>query len=234
MRSLLVIPARGGSKGIPLKNIKKLKGNPLIYYSIKEALKCSHLFEHVIVSTDSEKIQKISQDFGAEAPFLRPKEISTDEADSKEVILHAIDYFEKKEKEKYDWVLMLQPTNPLVISDDIMSCLNMAEEFKDKAETIVSVVRVSSSLPYNLYKSKKSNKLIKFNEQTERKRRQEYTEELYKTNGSIYMVSRDYIVQNNSLFSDNMFYHEVPKSRFIDIDDEEDFMMASRMLDFKL
>lgn len=129
---------------------------------------------------------------------------------------------------------MLQPTNPLVISDDIMSCLNMAEEFKDKAETIVSVVRVSSSLPYNLYKSKKSNKLIKFNEQTERKRRQEYTEELYKTNGSIYMVSRDYIVQNNSLFSDNMFYHEVPKSRFIDIDDEEDFMMASRMLDSKL
>ena len=68
---------------------------------------------------------------------------------------------------------MLQPTNPLVISDDIMSCLNMAEEFKDKAETIVSVVRVSSSLPFNLYKSKKSNKLIKFNEQTERKRRQE-------------------------------------------------------------
>ena len=65
-------------------------------------------------------------------------------------------------------------------------------------------------------KSKKSNKLIKFNKQTERKRRQEYTEELYKTNGSIYMVSRDYIVQNNSLFSDNMFYHEVPKSRIID------------------
>ena len=185
-------------------------------------------------STDSEKIQKISQDFGAEVPFLRPKEIATDEADSKEVILHAIDYFEEKEKEKYDWVLMLQPTNPLVISDDIRNCLNMAEELKDKAETIISVVRVSSSLPYNLYKSKKSNKLIKFNKQTERKRRQEYTEELYKTNGSIYMVSRDYIVQNNSLFSDNMFYHEVPKSRFIDIDDEEDFMIASRMLDFKL
>ena len=175
MRNLLVIPARGGSKGIPLKNIKKLNGNPLIYYSIKAALKCSDLFEHVIVSTDSEKIKKISQDLGAEVPFLRPKEISTDEADSKEVILHALEYFEKIEKEKYDWVLMLQPTNPLVVSGDIRNCINMAQELKNKAKTIVSVVRVSSSLPYNLYKSKKSNKLIKFNQQTERKRRQEYT-----------------------------------------------------------
>ena len=129
---------------------------------------------------------------------------------------------------------MLQPTNPLVVSGDIRNCIKMTQDLKNKAETIVSVVKVSSSLPYNLYKSEKSNRLIKFNQQTERKRRQEYTDEIYKTNGSIYMVSRDYIVQNNSLFSDNMFYHEVPKSRFIDIDDEEDFMIASRMLDFKL
>ena len=71
MRSLLVIPARGGSKGIPLKNIKKLKGNPLIYYSIKEALKCSHLFEHVIVSTDSEKIQKNLSRFWCRSSFLK-------------------------------------------------------------------------------------------------------------------------------------------------------------------
>tara|TARA_B100000953_G_scaffold213501_1_gene176445 strand:- start:230 stop:562 length:333 start_codon:yes stop_codon:yes gene_type:complete len=110
----------------------------------------------------------------------------------------------------------------------------MTQDLKNKAETIVSVVKVSSSLPYNLYKSEKSNRLIKFNEQTERKRRQEYTDEIYKTNGSIYMVSRDYIVQNNSLFSDDMFYYEVPKSRFVDIDDEEDFMIASKLLDLKL
>lgn len=234
MRNLLVIPARGGSKGVPLKNIKKLNGYPLVYYAIKAALECSDLFEHVIVSTDSNKIKKVSEGLGVEVPFLRPKEISTDESDSKELILHAVEYFEKIEKEKYDWVLMLQPTNPLVVSGDIRNCIKMTQDLKNKAETIVSVVKVSSSLPYNLYKSEKSNRLIKFNEQTERKRRQEYTDEIYKTNGSIYMVSRDYIVQNNSLFSDDMFYYEVPKSRFVDIDDEEDFMIASKLLDLKL
>ncbi len=107
MKALCVIPARGGSKRIPLKNIKKFLGKPLIYYTIKSAKK-SNIFDKIIVSTDSKNIKKVSEKYGAEVPFIRPKRISGD-VPTEDVTVHAVNFFKKK-KIEFDVVFTLEPT----------------------------------------------------------------------------------------------------------------------------
>ena len=118
MLVLGVIPARAGSKGVPDKNIKKLNGKPLIYYSIKEALK-SKFITDLVVSTDSKEIQNISLEYGAECPFLRPAELATDTALAVPTIQHSVRYMEEMKGLKYDYIIMLQPTSPLRRYNDI-------------------------------------------------------------------------------------------------------------------
>ncbi len=111
-RILAIIPARGGSKGVPKKNIRKINNIPLIGYTINAALKSKQITD-IVVSTDSTEIAEISKDFGAHVPFIRPKELALDETESIMVVKHALDFMEKENKIKYDSVLMLQPTSPL-------------------------------------------------------------------------------------------------------------------------
>ena len=125
MNALLVIPARRGSKGIKLKNRADLLGKPLIAYSILAAMRCQERLRHVVVSTDDKVIQKIAVQYGAEAPFVRPAVLSSDEASSQDVLIHAVNYYETLESICYDWVVLLQCTNPLVDSSDILGCLDL-------------------------------------------------------------------------------------------------------------
>ena len=104
--------ARGGSKGVKNKNIKLLNKKPLIYYTINEALK-SKLISNYIVSTDSKEIKKISEKYGANVPFLRPKELSTDTSSSSDALKHAVNFMEKMNKTKYDFIIEIMATNPL-------------------------------------------------------------------------------------------------------------------------
>lgn len=112
MKILVIIPARGGSKGIPRKNIKPLFGKPLIYWTIEEAKKSSYI-SRIIVSTDDEEIAIVAKNFGAEVPFLRPQEISGDLAPDVEFLTHALDFLKEKEQYEPDIVLRLPPTSPL-------------------------------------------------------------------------------------------------------------------------
>lgn len=123
---IAVIPARGGSKGLPGKNIKELCGKPLIVYTIETALK-SKIFDKVIVSTDSLEIAEIAKKAGAEIPFLRPKELATDTADSMDVLIHAIKFLEEK-GEKFDYIMKLQPTSPLRTEEDIRKSVKLLFE----------------------------------------------------------------------------------------------------------
>ena len=133
-----LIPARGGSKGLPRKNIKLLLGKPLIAWTIEQALASKYL-DKVVVSTDDEEIAKISKKYGAEVPFIRPKELATDKTKGIDVVLHTIRWMEENGK-SYDFLMLLQSTSPLRTFEDMDKAIELL--FLKKAKAIVSVCEV--------------------------------------------------------------------------------------------
>ena len=121
-----LITARSGSKGLPKKNIKPLLGKPLIAWSIDVGIKSNYI-DDLVVSTDCHEMSRLAKKYEAEAPFIRPKELSTDSASSVDVILHAINWLEKRDR-FYDLVVLLEPTSPLRESKDIDRCLKLCRK----------------------------------------------------------------------------------------------------------
>ena len=142
---LAVIPARGGSKGVPRKNIRQVCGKPLIAYTIETALAAKELFRRVLVSTDDAEIADVSRRWGAEVPFLRPSELANDKAPMIPVIQHAIRFAENDENVRYDWVCLLQPTEPFRTLADIEKVLAIA--MAGGCDSVISVVQVFSVHP---------------------------------------------------------------------------------------
>lgn len=155
MKTLALIPARGGSKGIREKNIAKLGNKPLIEYTIKNALQ-SKLIDRVIVSTDSEKIASIAQSCGADVPFLRPKKISGDHSPTINTIRHALQYIRSKEKIVPEIIVLLQPTSPFRTTEMINKSIHTLK--KIKADSVVSVSKIKKH-PYSSFILK--NKILK-------------------------------------------------------------------------
>ena len=146
MKALYIIPARGGSKGIPDKNIKILGGKPLICHAIDNARHFA-ADEDICVTTDSEKIIKVVEDYGLKVPFIRPAELAGDTVGTYEVLLHALDFYEKQGK-KYDAIVLLQPTSPFRRNSDIELAIN---EFSPCLDMVVSVKEASSNPYYNCF-----------------------------------------------------------------------------------
>ena len=147
MNILTIIPARGGSKSIPRKNIRSLNGKPLISYTINAALATSSLTD-IIVSTDDSEIAEISKKLGVKVPFIRPKELASDKAESAPVIEHALSFMEKVKSIKYDAILMLQPTSPLRTTKHINDSIEL---FKSReCDSVVSVTSVGANHPYRM------------------------------------------------------------------------------------
>ena len=146
---LFVIPARGGSKGIPGKNIKLLSGKPLIGYSIDMARNFAK-DEHICVSTDSQEIKNVAEGYGLQVPFIRPFELATDTASTYDVLLHAIHFYEARNI-FHDWIVLLQPTSPFRRKEDIDAMLSLAVNGIDM---VVSVRRSSITPYYNCYQEK--------------------------------------------------------------------------------
>ena len=216
-----LIPARGGSKGLPGKNIRPLLGKPLIAWTIKQALSSKYL-DRVIVSTDDEEIAEVSKEYGAEVPFLRPEELATDEAKGIDVVLYAIDWMERNDK-PYDLLMLLQPTSPLRTSNDIDKAIELL--FQKNAQAIVSVCEVdhhpywSNTLPddgcmKDFIKPEVTNK-----------NRQELPI-FYRLNGAIYLAYSDYLKEKRSFLGKDTFAYIMPQRRSVDIDNEVDFKLA--------
>ena len=184
MRVLGVIPARGGSKGVPNKNIKPLSGRPLIDYTIKAATTSN--LDRVIVSTDSEEIASIAKELGAEVPFLRPAELADDVISPIYAVLNVLDKVLEDGDEPYDAVMMLQPTTPMRTSADIDEALALLEG--TGSDSVISVVDVGATHPARM-KYLRDGKLIDppFCEAYENQRRQEL-EPMYIRNGAIYLT----------------------------------------------
>jgi CMP-N,N'-diacetyllegionaminic acid synthase len=226
---LAVIPARGGSKGIPRKNIMPLHGRPLIQYSIEAALSVKGV-EKVLVSTDDSEIAGISAELGAWVPFSRPDALSTDQAKTIDVLKHAISETEKLLEKRFEHVILLQPTSPLRRKDDIEAAIEIYLE--NSADSLQSV---SPSLvhPY-LLRTIQNNSLSPFLKQTDPNLRRQDLDEVYQLNGAIYIVKRDLLLNQDTIVGSNNVGYVMPKERSVDIDDMFDFYLAESLMKHEL
>ena len=223
---LALIPARGGSKGLPRKNIRPLLGKPLIAWTIEQA-KASKYIDRVVVSTDDEEIAEIARKYGAEVPFMRPKELATDEAKGIDVVLHAISFFEREYGN--DFVLVyLQPTSPLRTTEDIDNALD--ELFNNpKAEAVVSVCECEHHPLWCGVLSEDRCMKNFLQPEVLNKNRQELPK-YYRLNGAIYVGKVFYIKKNKNFFGENTYAYIMPSIRSVDIDTIVDFKLAEILL----
>ena len=228
MNILGVITARGGSKGIPGKNIKHLGPKPLIVYTIEVAKK-SKLVTHLIVSTNDKEVANICTRHGVEVPFMRPEELATDTVGHLEVMQHAIQFMEEKLDIKFDYTVILQPTSPFRQSEDIDNTLKVLIE--SGADSAVSLVKVPSSEHPIKVKKMKSNKVLPYcMPEPEGIRRQDFPL-AYKRSSHVYAMRRATLVDKNRLYGDTVAGYVVSEERFIDIDTPLDWIKAEYMLD---
>jgi len=223
---IVIIPARGGSKEIPKKNIRNFCCKPLITWTIEQAQNCK-FFDKLIVSTDDNQIAKISKDYGAEVPFLRPKELATDNSSTIDTIIHTINFMENQSYHP-EVVVLLQPTSPLRTSEDIETALRLFIDHKKNCSSVISVTEYDHS-PY--WSLKIENEYLKpnFGEKFLKMRRQDLPQ-LYMPNGSIYISSTEDLRKFNGFFGDKIIPYIMPKERSVDIDTTLDFKLAELLL----
>lgn len=218
---LAVITARAGSKRLPNKNILNLAGKPLIAWTIDTAKKTKYI-DKLIVSTDSKDIAEISKIYGAEIPFLRPKELANDKADSISVLKHSIEFFNKE----YDYILLLQPTSPLRTTTDINKAIEMLNQ---ETKAVVSVCETehsplwSNTLPKDL-------SMANFIRPEIKNKRTQDLPKYYRLNGAIYISEIDYFYQNNGFIGNKTRAYIMSQQNSVDIDTELDFMFCEVLI----
>ena len=219
--------ARGGSKGIKNKNLVKIKGKPLIFYTIKEARKTEEITNYV-VSTDSSKIKKVALKYKADVPFLRPKKFSKDNSSSASALKHALIECEKIFNKKFDYVVELMSTNPLKKAQDIKSVIKIL--LKNKSDSVIAVNQLFDHHPARIKKIIKG-KLYDFavKEKLE-SRRQDLKPSAFVRSGSIYAMSRRYVMNEKRYFSGRSLAYILPIERTINIDDKNDLIIAKHKL----
>lgn len=183
MNTLVIIPARGGSKGIPHKNIKPLNGKPLIHYTIDVAREVA-VDEDICVSTDDADIIKCVEDYGLKVPFVRPAELATDKVGTYEVLLHALDFYEHQGKQ-YDVVLLLQNTSPFRTAEQVKDALNI---YTSDVDMVVSVNETKTNPYYNCVEEGPDGFLKKTLDSKMLTRRQD-APITYEYNGAIYVMN---------------------------------------------
>lgn len=219
---IAIIPARGGSKRLPRKNVLPLGDSPLIVHTINAAKK-SGIFDTILVSSDDEEIISIAKEHHALAPFKRPESISNDTASSVDVIKHALNFYKAK-GENFTHFMLLQPTSPLRTSNSIKDSLNLLRE-KD-AKAIISVTECDHPPEWS-NKIDESLSLENFLSDDIKGKRSQDIPASYRLNGAIYLLEVDTFIKSNSLMPDkNTFAYKMSKEESIDIDSNIDFLLA--------
>ena len=216
---LAVITARGGSKGVPGKNIRALCGKPLIAWTI-EAARESKYIDRTVLSSEDDKIIQVAREWNCEAPFVRPRELALDTTPGIEPLLHAV-----QNLPGFDYVVLLQPTSPLRKASDIDGCIELC--MRSQATTCVSLVEAEES-PYWMYRMNKNNQLSAVIA-NDFKRRQDLPP-TYLVNGAIYVAEIQTLVRERVLINDKTIGFIMPRERSLDIDRESDFDEAQTLL----
>ncbi|HOS45035.1 MAG TPA: acylneuraminate cytidylyltransferase family protein [Paludibacter sp.] len=220
-----IIPARGGSKGVPRKNIKLLAGKPLIAYTIEQALESKYI-DRTIVSTEDDEIADISRQFAAEVPFMRPENLAGDHVATVDVLLHAINWLEEKELYSFDILALLHTTTPLRAVEDIDACIEMLKS--TKADNVFTVTEAYRNPYFNMVEVDERGKvqLIKQGSFTSR----QSAPKVYDMNSSIYVWWKERFKKSVKIFMDNSRIYIMPKQRSVDIDDDIDFKIAEMIM----
>lgn len=220
---LALIPARGGSKGIKGKNIIQLCGKPLIAYSIMAGLESKYI-DKVVVTTDSEEIARVSEHYGACVPFLRPTQLATDTAKTIDAVLHAVNWLQEA-GEIYDILVLLQPTQPLRVAEDIDKALDIYMQVGMKSVVSVREVEEHPILMRTINPKGELENILLANSTIRRQDMPSY----YIVDGSIYINNIKELSQNTS-FNDNHIPYIMVPERSIDIDEMKDLRMAEVLL----
>lgn len=215
---LAIIPARGGSKRIPGKNIKLLAGKPLIAYTI-EAAKKSKLIGKVVVSTDDAQISEAAKKYGADV-IERPTELAQDETPTLPVMIHVLDVLKKREQYKPDFIILLQPTCPLRNEDDINNIIKLMAEGADSAQTFCKAVQHPAYMV-----TIKHGIAIPIDKKGYTTRSQDLPE-IYAKNGAVYGVTYDLLMNKKTLYGKNNKAAIMPVERSVEIDELSDFKLA--------
>lgn len=218
---LAVIPARGGSKRLPRKNLLDLSGKPLITWSIEAGLKSKYI-DKVIVSSDDTEILEVSRMYGADT-LERPKKLATDTATTFDTIKHTLEKIEK-----YDYIILLQPTSPLRTTEHIDEAIELLEN--KNADAIISTCEMDHS-PLWSNTIDESLSLISFLKDDIVNKRSQDLDKYYRLNGALYICKIEKFLEEKSFFlKDNIFTYIMDRKSSIDIDEEIDFLMAKLLL----
>jgi CMP-N-acetylneuraminic acid synthetase len=227
MNILGVIPARGGSKSVPRKNLADLLGKPLIAYTI-EAAKHSRRLSHYVVSSEDAEILAVAKELGAPAPFVRPQELASDQAPSLPVVQHAIREMERMQGLTFDYVVLLQPTTPMRRAEDIDAALDKL--IATGADSVISVCDVGAYHPARMRRIV-DDRLVELpiKEPREMARRQDLPP-VYIRNGAIYAARRDLVMIENSMVGEDCRAFVMPEERSVNIDGRLDLLMAEILM----
>ncbi len=228
-RVLAIVPARGGSKGLPGKNIRPLAGKPLIGWTLESAKKSKYLDE-IFVSTDSQKIADVAETFGVKVPELRPEELASDTATSASVVLYTIDYFRKRGKD-FDYILLLEPTSPMRKEDDIDNAISLACEHPDKAG-VVSLGEVHMEHP-SIVKKITDKSIIEPYVEAQKVTRRQQLDKAYFPYGVVYLVRTDYFEKNQLFYGKDSLPYIIERWQCYEIDDIYDFTAIEAILKYK-
>lgn len=226
MYILGIIPARGGSKSIPKKNIRLLAGKPLIAYTIETARECKMLTK-VVLSTDDIEIAEVAKEHGCDVPFMRPRELALDTTPMVPVLQHAVKYVEENENVHVDAIVLLDPTTPFRRIEDIEACINKLKH--NKVDSVVTVCEAEHNPYFVMMELDDDNLIPLFKNKNEITRRQD-APKVYRLNAAVYAINRDVLMNENAIITDNSKVIIMQQEVSTHIDHEIDFKFAEFLL----
>jgi CMP-N-acetylneuraminic acid synthetase len=226
-RVIAIIPARGGSKGLPGKNIKELCGKPLIAWSIEAGL-ASQYIDEVMVTTDSEEVADIARDFGATVPFIRPAELASDTATSFDTVKHAIDFYQDELNKTFDYIVLLEPTSPLRESGDIDGMIEKIILVEDQFDAIVSLGE--AHLHPSIMKKTDGSKIEPFCKELIMATRRQDNAIAYFPYGVAYIVKTKTFFEEKSFYPCRTTHKIIKRYQCYEIDDIYDFLAIENIM----
>lgn len=226
-RILAIIPARGGSKGLPGKNIRPICGKPLIVWTIEHAITSKYIDE-VFVSTDSPDIAEVSERFGVRVPFLRPAELAADTSSSMDVVEHVISTYESRNVH-FDYIVLLEPTSPLRKPDDLDRAIELAGTNPD-ADGVVSLGEVHMEHPMIVKKISESGKIVPYIQKTALITQRQQADKAYFPYGVIYLIKTNVFREKKSFYTENIIPFFIERWQNYEVDDIYDFIAIEAIL----
>lgn len=216
-----VIPARGGSKGLPGKNLRMAGGKPLLAWTL-EAASGSRYLDRLILSSEDKDIIASGRSLGLEVPFVRPAELAGDEVSAVEPVIHALEQLPG-----YDYVVLLQPTTPLRSKNDIDGCIELC--FERNADAVISVTAVKQN-PFWMFQRQEDGRLSPLMDRSYLLTQRQGLPDVFYPNGAVYVAGTDYFFRYRTFSGERTYGFEMPRERSVDIDDEKDLAEFERIV----